>query len=145
MITRPFAFTRKGDEGGRWGFHIRRQQKCGIFGPLSILCLQNLYCLSANLGHFLTPPSPFCANVIYGSRGIQNLKSSPDLWLTHHSAPLTRLVVAAYLPIVVVSPVRPRSHRHSSFPGPGPAPCCGRQRPLLMHNTACSPPSSPSE
>ena len=39
------------------GFPILRQQKVGLFLPPPPLCPQNLYCLSANLGYFLTPPS----------------------------------------------------------------------------------------
>ena len=43
-------------------FYIRRPQH--FWTPSPTLCLQNLYCLSANLLHF---PHPFFANVIYGS------------------------------------------------------------------------------
>ena len=42
----------------------------GVFEPLPPLWPQNLFCLSANLVHFLTPPSPFCADVIYGSPSV---------------------------------------------------------------------------
>ena len=60
-----------------------------MFYPLSPLCPQNLYCLSANLIHFLTP-SPFSADVIYGSRLAPVCAVVRKEWRKRHGAPRLR-------------------------------------------------------
>ena len=49
------------------GFYVRRRQDFRIFLNPPLVCPQNLFCLSANMGYLLTLPSPFCSDVIHGS------------------------------------------------------------------------------